>query len=203
MKAIPRTQLVRIAVAGGVAALTLSACGGGSSSSSGASAKANSAPTIRAAGTSGTATVLPVKSDPIQNTSTAQLMRIQSMLVENNVDPTTKQAVNDHLELVLQNTGSTPLSGFEVYYTVTDKKTKATEGYYQKLPASFSIPAGGTRTVHFDNAHTPDHFPVNKYGLYYLSPNALTVKAEVSATGAAVQTATVDKSAGTGEQANQ
>lgn len=205
MKSVPRTHLVRMAVAGGAVAvaLALSACGGSSGSSSGASPKANSAPTTRAMGTAGSSTVLPVKRDPIQNTSTAQLLRIQSMLVENNVDPATKKAVADHLELVLQNTGSTPLSGVEVYYTVADKKTKATESYYVKLPASFSIPAGGSRTVHFDNTGAPDHFPVNKYGLYSLSPNALTVKAEVSANGAAVQTDTVAKSAGTGEQANQ
>ena len=146
--------------------------------------------------------VFPVKTDPINNTATAQTLKITNFLVENNVDPATKKIAPDHVEIALKNTGSKSLSGFEVYYTFTDATTKATESYYKKLPASFSIPAGGSRTIHFDNTGQPDHFPVNKFSLYNTSKNALTVSVKVSATGAAPQTSTVKKAAGGAEGAN-
>ena len=61
------------------------------------------------------------------------------------------------------------------------------------------IPAGGSRVIHFDSTGTPDHFPVNKFSLYYTSINQLDVTVEVSATGAAVQTTTLQKDAGGAE----
>jgi hypothetical protein len=53
--------------------------------------------------------------------------------------------------------------------------------------------------AHFDNTGATDHFPVNKYSLYATSVNALDVEVIVSADGAAVQTATIQKDAGGAE----
>jgi len=194
-----RSLTARFAVLVLLAGIVLAGCGGSSSKSSNAASSGSSS----ANSSSGSgAQVLPVTSNPIHNTATVQTLKISKIIVENNVDKSGK-AVSDHLELVLQNSGTSPLSGFEVYYTVTDTKTNTSESYYTKVPASFSIPAGGSRTVHFDNTGQPDHLPINKFGLASTSKNALSYKVEVSANGAAVQTATAKKSAGGGEIAGQ
>ena len=145
--------------------------------------------------------VLPAKENPIKNTSTVQALKVESVHVEDNVDAAGK-AINDHLEVALSNTGSTPLTAFEFYYTFTDPTTKVTESYYAKLPDSFTIPAGGKRVAHFDNTGAPDHFPVNKFSVYYTSKNALDGSVIVSATAAAAQTTTFKKAAGGTEAAD-
>lgn len=189
---------------------TLAACGG--SSGSAAPASTVSAPTaVTTGGTTGntplvtTATnggpVLPVANNPITNTSTVQALTIDSVLVENNVDAAGK-AASDHLEIALSNTGTAELTAFEVYYTFTDPTTNTSESYYAQLPASFTIPAGGTRIAHFDNTGAVDHFPVSEFSLYYTDTNAMDVTVTVSATDSAVQTTTIQKDAGGPETAD-
>lgn len=189
---------IALALAG---SLGLAACSSGSSAANSATTTSTTAAgagstTTTTAGSAGP--VLPVSSDPITNTATAPDLHIDQVLVENNVDAS-GAAVDDHLEITVSNSGSTELGGFEVYYTITDPTAGTSESYYAALPASFTVPAGGTRTIHFDNTGAPDHFPVNQYSLYYSSTNALDVTVEVSAKGAAVQTATVQKDAGGAE----
>lgn len=181
-------RIAAVALSAGVA---LAACGGSSSN----------APTTGApsASTGSDAQVLPVTDNPITNTSTVEALKIDSVLVENNVDPATGADAADHLEIALQNTGSTDLANVEVFTTFTDPTTNTSESYYARLPASFTIPAGGTRIAHFDDTGAVDHFPVNRYSLYATSTNALDVSVTVSAEGAAVQTATVQKDAGGAE----
>jgi hypothetical protein len=145
--------------------------------------------------------VLPVTENPIKNTSTVQALKVDSVHVEDNVNAAGK-AVNDHLEVSLSNTGKTDLSGVEFYYTYTDVTTKVTESYYAKLPDTFIIPAGGKRVAHFDNTGAVDHFPINKFSVYYTSQNALDGSVVVSAAGAAPQTTTFKKDAGGTEAAD-
>lgn len=193
-----RSRSVRWVAAGTVVLLgsgAIAAC-----SSADATGAAQST-TTTAAATSGSSSqqVLPVTSNPIDNSSTAQTLQIDKVLVENNVDPITNKAADDHLELTLTNTGDTELGGFEVYTTYTDPTAKLSESYYTKLPASFTIAPGATRVAHFDNLGELDHFAVNDYSLYATSKNALDVEVVVSADGAAVQTATVKKDPGGAE----
>lgn len=176
-----------------VGASILGGCGGSTNTTSPADTSV-----VTGGTTTGADAVLPVKDNPISNTATAKTLSIDSVLVENNEDAN-KKAVDDHLEVALSNTGSTDLSNVEVFTTFTDTKTRATESYYTKLPTDFSVPAGGSRTVHFDNTGATDHFPANKYSLYATTKNQLQVTVEVSAKGAAVQTATVKKDAGGAE----
>lgn len=192
----PRSLRVRLGAVALVAGVALAACGGSSSTKPATGATTTTA----AKGTppSGSSKVLPVKDNPISNTSTTQALKIDSVLVENNVDAAGK-ATDDHLEIALTNTGSTALSGVEVFYTFTDPTANLTESYYTKLPDTFSIPAGGSRTVHFDNTGALDHFPSNDFSLYKTSVNKLDVKVIVSAQGAAVQTVTLTKDAGGAE----
>lgn len=188
----------RAAMAAGAVVTVLAlatACGGGNTSSAG-----NTTPSSNGNATSGSP-VLPVTSNPIKNTSTTEALTIDSVLVENNEDPS-GTAVDDHLEIAVTNSGSAELVAFEVYYTITDPKTSEAESYYTKLPGSFSVAPGASRVIHFDNTGEADHFPTNQYSLYYTDANALEVSVEVSATDSAPQTLTVAKDAGGAEEAD-
>ena len=169
-----------------LAGVAVSACGGTASTTP---------TTVAGETTSAGGQVLPVAGNPINNTSTVEALKIDSVLVENNVDAA-GNAADDHLEIALTNTGSAGLTGFEVYYTFTDPTAGTSESYYTRLPDSFTIPPGGGRILHFDNSGAPDHFPVNEFSLYATSLDALDVTVEVSAQGAAPQTAAVQKDAG-------
>lgn len=185
-----KTYRARRVIAAALAAgAVLSACGGTAATTSTTSA-AGTATTAAATGP-----VLPVTSNPITNTATVQDLKIDSVLVENNVDAS-GNAADDHLEIAVTNSGSTELAGFEVYYTFSDPTAGTSESYYAKLPDTFTVPAGTSRTIHFDNSGATDHFPVNEFSIYATSLNALDVQVEVSAQGAAPQTATVQKDAG-------
>jgi hypothetical protein len=151
--------------------------------------------------TAGSSAVLPVDTNPIKNDSDTQALTIDEVLVENNEDDQ-GNAVDDHLEIALTNTGSDELDGFEIYYTISDPTTGDTESYYAALPADFTIAPGDQRVVHFDNTGQPDHFAVNQYSLYYTDTNALEVTVEVSARDSAIATSTVQKDAGGEEEAD-
>jgi hypothetical protein len=145
--------------------------------------------------------VLPVTKNPIANSATAQTLKIDSVLVENNADAAGK-ATSDHLEIALRNTAPTPLTEVEIFYSFSNAVSGATESYYTKLPVQFTIPPGGTRVAHFDNTDAPDHFPVNKFSMYYVDTNALEVTVVASAKGAAVQRLDLKKDAGGPEAAD-
>jgi hypothetical protein len=146
--------------------------------------------------------VLPVKSNPISNNSTAPGLKIAQLLVEDNVNPATGKDAPDHLEIALRNDSAQELKGFEVYYQITDLTTGAKEGYHTKLDA-FTIPAGGERVVHFDDSGAADHYPDNKYSLYHSSKNEMQFDVTVSATDVAPQTASVKKDAGGDENPDE
>ena len=146
--------------------------------------------------------VLPVATNPISNTSTEPGLKIEQVLVENNVNPATGKDAPDHLEIALRNESDKEMSGFEVYYQITDLTTGAKEGYHSKLDG-FTIPAGGERVVHFDDTGEPDHYPDNEFSLYHLSMNEMQVDVTVSATGFAPQTASVKKDAGGDENPDE
>ena len=160
-----------------------------------ASAPAASAPAASAAG----GVVLPVAANPIVNTATAATLEISFAGVEDLVDPATGKALDDRLMLTLQNTGSTPLTGIEVYYEMTDVTTGAMEAYYQKLDG-LSIPAGQETTVYFDNKTDPGHYPENQFSIYRSSTNEVDFAIQASAVGAKIATATAVKAIGTGEK---
>lgn len=183
-------------------AVLLAACGGSAASSAPTAAPVASVPATAGSASAAGDVVLPVTSNPISNTATDVLLAIDEVLVENNVDPTTGKAADDHLEIAVTNTGTTELTGFEVYYTITDPTSGDSEHYYTELPDTFTVAPGASRTIHFDNTGAPDHFPDNPYSLYHTSRNGLEVTVEVSARGAAPRTATVQKDPGGDEVAD-
>jgi hypothetical protein len=176
-------------------ALAIAGCGGQQ-----ASASSNAAPSVAASPAGGP--VLPVPSDPIVNTSTKPGLEITGIMVENNVDPVTKQDLSDRLQMTLVNTSSSTLSDLEVYYNMTDSKTNKSEGYYQKL-TGLTIAPGASQTIYFDTESGPGHYPENIYSLYRTSPNEVVIDVKVSAPGYAPATAQVKKAVGTGEKAGE
>lgn len=180
--------VITAAVASGCGSSTTSTTSGGSATN----APATSAPAA------GGKAVLPVPTNPIANAATASGLTITKALVENNVAPDTGKTTDDHLEVALENTTAKPLDQVQVYYKITDPAKNVSEGYYAKLDG-FTIKPGATRVVHFDNTGKTDHYPVNKYSLYYTDKNALTVNVTASAAGVKQATFTVKKDSGGAE----
>lgn len=194
------TRRAKVVAACSIAAAVLSGCSG-SNAATNSEAKVSTANETGAKGAATRSQVLPVMVNPINNAASAPGLKIKSVLVENNEDPATKKAVDDHLEISLENVSTVEITGVEVYYSFTDSIDKITEGYYTKLPSDFAIPAGRKRVIHFDNSGTNDHFPVNQFSLYSTSKNALDVAITASAKGFAVQTTALKKDAGGAENA--
>lgn len=200
--------------AAGLLAVTVTGCSTASSTSptsaTVSSAPAASAPTASQS-TAGQAAasqpatsapagvVLPVTSNPIVNNATASTLEVSFAGVEDLVDPATGKAIDDRLMLTLKNTGTTPMTGLEVYYEMTDVVTGAKEAYYQKLDG-VTIPAGQETTVYFDNQTDPGHFPENQFSLFRSSTNEVDFAIQVSAPDAKIATATAVKATGTGEK---
>jgi hypothetical protein len=189
-------KIVPLIASGLAAAAIISGCGSSAPASDAGATGAN-APTASAAPGAQSA-VLPMDQSPIVNSSTAPGLSIAGALVENNIDPASGKAVDDHLEVTLQNTSKKPLDQLEMYYVISDPATKASEGYYTKLDG-VSVPAGGTTVVNFDNTGSPGHFPVNPYSLYYTDKNALVVDVTASAPDVGPATFSVKKDAGGAE----
>lgn len=179
-----------LATIGVVAVALASGCGGGGSP---AGSGGSTATTSSASGR-----VLPVPKNPISNSSTAPGLTITKALVENNVSPETGKGVSDHLEIALENTSAKPLDRIGVYFKITDPAKKVSEGYYTKLDG-FTIQPGATRVAHFDQTGAKDHFPVNKYSLYYTDKNALVVDVMASSPSVKPATFTVKKDSGGAE----
>lgn len=160
----------------------------------------SSGPNTASGGTSGAraSALLPVTTDPIHNASTVPGLSIVTAIAENNVDPSTKQPIADRLQVTLKNTSSSTLSGFEIFYTMTDAVTRASESYYLPL-AGLTLAAGATTDVFFDNQPGPRHYAENSYSIYRSSKNKVDFAIEVSAKGVAVAKGTAVKGAGTGE----
>jgi len=150
-------------------------------------------------GSTSGATLLPVDSNPISNDSTAPGLTITEAAVEDNVDPATDKAIDDRLQLTLENSTDTELSGLEIYYEMTDATTGQSEAYYLPLEG-LTIAPKSEETVFFDNGSEPGHYPENRFSIYRNSTNKVDFTIEVSAPGLKIATATTSKEAGAGEQ---
>ena len=177
-------------------ALTLAGC---SSTATPATSQPAQGGVVASGAPSGSA-VLPVAVDPIQNAATASGLTVSKVMLEDNTDAS-GTAIGDRLQFVIGNDTSTPLTGLEAFYTMTDATTGATESYYQSLDG-LTVPAKGSIPVYFDNDTGAGHFPENKFSLYRSSLNQVDFAVEVSAPGLKIATGAGSKSAGAGEQAD-
>lgn len=135
--------------------------------------------------------------NPILNNSTKEGFAISSVMVENNTDAA-GNAVSDNLELTLKNLTGKDLSGFEVYYTITDSVTNKKEGYYKRLDG-FVLKANSTDKIHFDNKVGYGHFSANTNSIYKKSNNQLRFDVMVSTPGYKVAAIQATKAAGGAE----
>ncbi|MEZ7821303.1 MAG: hypothetical protein QMB51_03275, partial [Patescibacteria group bacterium] len=136
--------------------------------------------------------------NPIANISTAEGFVVTDSKAENNEDAN-KQVVDDHLEIALKNTSGKDLSGFEIYYTITDQTTNQKEGYYKKLDG-FVLKSNETKSIHFDNKTGDGHFTSNTNSIYYKSPNKMVFDVIISVPNYKIETIKVNKDAGGAEQ---
>jgi len=120
--------------------------------------------------------------NPIIATTTTKGFEIVSAKTEDNYDPASGKDAPDHLELEVKNLTSEDLRGFELYYTITDNKTRATESYYKKLDG-FVVPRNSSGRIHIDISGVPGHFRANANSSYYRTPNAKTFTVELAASG--------------------
>ena len=174
---------------------TLAAC----SAPTAASQSAPSATNAATASSADSNIVLPVDANPIAHQAAHPDLAVVSAAVEDLVDPSTGQAIDDRLMLTLKNNGSSDLSNLEVYYTMTDAVTGASESYYQAL-TGFTLAAGAEDYVYFDNKTDPGHFPENQFSLFRSSVNQVDFTIMVSADQSGIAQATTFKSEGTGEK---
>lgn len=138
---------------------------------------------------------------PFEKSVGANDFSIQNVLVENNIDETTKQAAPDHLEIILKNNSALAINDFKVYYEFTDLKNNTVESY-ELLLSGFTLDANQTKSVHIDVSGQAGHFRANPNSSYYQNQDAKTVKVIVSAPGHEAQEMTVKKDEGGAETAD-
>ncbi len=156
---------------------------------------------VTAPPTTSTGAVLPVDSNPIVNTSTAQGLTIVKAAAEDVVDPATKADVTDRLQVTVRNDTTSELTSFEIYYVMTDVTTGQSEAYYQAL-TGFTVAPGATGTLSFDGESGAGHFPDNAFSIYRTSKNQVDFTIEVSAAGVQVASATATRGSGEGDAAD-
>jgi len=139
--------------------------------------------------------------NPIKNDGIQQGFKIVEALVENNVDAITKKDVNDHLEVALQNLSGKDLTGFEVYYMITDPTSNKKEGYYKKL-SSFVLKSGEKKSINFDNGVGDGHFSENPNSIYRTNNDAKVIDIFVNTAGYKMENIQINKDPGGAEKAD-
>jgi len=141
--------------------------------------------------------------NPIDMSGAPATFAIKEALVENNYDYAAKKDATDHLELLVSNSGSAPLAGFEVYYSITegDADTGKVEGTFRKLDG-FSVPAGGEARIHLDDGAVAGHFRANPNSIYITSQTAKTITVVLKADGFAPVSVDIAKDKGGAEAAD-
>jgi hypothetical protein len=144
----------------------------------------------------------PTLVEPAPQAATGTIgFKINDLLVENNYDTVAKKDADDHLEILLENTTQTSLSGFSVYFTITDLTTQEKQSYLVPL-TDFSLNPGETKPIHIDLSNAPNHYAANPNSMLYTSQNERQVEVMVMADGYASVTTSVKKDAGGAETAD-
>lgn len=129
-------------------------------------------------------------------------LKINKVLVENNVDPVTKKGTSDHLEVFVTNTTSKPISNLTLYYKDTDiSGAVAPQSYI--IPLKWLILQPNKETsIHIDTSWKPGHFRANPNSMYYLDKNWQTFEVILNAKWYNAVKATVKKDPGGAELAD-
>jgi hypothetical protein len=139
--------------------------------------------------------------NPIATEGAAAPFVIGEALVENNYDPVAKADATDHLELLVTNPGADVLTGFAIFFSITDAVSGNVESTYHVLDG-FEVPAGGEARIHFDDAALAGHYRMNPNSIYTTSQAAKTFSVTLAATGFAPVTVEIAKDEGGPEEAD-
>lgn len=139
--------------------------------------------------------------DPIDLTGAPAAFSITELLVENNVVPGSSAAAPDHLEIAVINSGTTPLTGFSIYYTFTDQDSGKVESVYRAL-YGFTVPGGGEARINFDDGSVAGNFRANPNSIYITSMAGKAVDVMLKVDGFAPVSAQVMKDKGGAEAAD-
>ncbi|WP_071675698.1 hypothetical protein [Nioella nitratireducens] len=125
---------------------------------------------------------------------------IIEVLVENNIDPVAHRDAPDHLEIAVVNDGTTDLSGFTLFYTMTDQDSGVHEAYIAHPDTV--VPAGGEARFHVDDSGADGHLRANPNSIYVTSVAGKDVTVALQLDGYAAATMTIQKDPGGAEQAD-
>lgn len=142
-----------------------------------------------------------IAADPFTTAAaTPAPFHIAEVLVENNVDPMAHKDAPDHLELRVVNDGSTPLTGFTLFYTLTDADSGVQEAYIAH--PDLTVPARGEARIHVDDSAAAGHLRANPNSIYVTSQAGKHVTVTLGLDGYAPVLASVEKDPGGAEEAD-
>ena len=121
--------------------------------------------------------------------------------VEDNEDPATGKAADDHLEIVVTNTSGVDVAGLKMFQVLKDDVTGKTEETFRMLD-TVVLKAGASQTLHFDATGAGGHFRENPNSMYRKNPNPKLFTVTLAADGIAPVSVAVHKDKGGAEKAD-
>jgi len=129
-------------------------------------------------------------------------LKIDKILVENNVDPITKKITSDHLEVFATNTTNSLISDLTLYYKDIDNSGAVAPQAYIIHLTGLTLQPNKETSIHVDLSWKPGHFRANPNSMYYLDKNGQTFEVTLNAKWFNAVTKTVKKDPGGAELAD-
>jgi len=129
-------------------------------------------------------------------------LKINKILVENNVDPVTKKGTSDHLEIFATNTTNSPISDLTLYYKDIDNSGAVAPQTYIIHLTGLTLQPNKETSIHVDLSWKPGHFRANPNSMYYLDKNGQTFDVTLNAKWFNATTKTIKKDPGGAELAD-
>ncbi len=141
-----------------------------------------------------------IAADPTVAGGAPAPFHIAEVLVENNIDPVAHRDAPDHLEIAVVNDGATDLSGFTLFYTLTDQDSGVREAYVAHPDTV--VPVGGEARIHVDDSGAEGHLRANPNSIYVTSVAGKDVTVSLQLEGFAAVSAEIQKDPGGAEEAD-
>jgi len=139
--------------------------------------------------------------NPIKAEGKAAPFVIKKAQVEDNYDYANRRDATDHLELKINNTSDTAVTGFSLYYTIEDLENGKIESYFLPLSGFVAAPKS-VAVIHVDDSGLGGHFRANPNSRYITSQAAKTFTVMVKADGFQPISTEIHKDAGGSEVAD-
>ena len=129
-------------------------------------------------------------------------LKINKVLVENNIDPITKKCTSDHLEIFAANTTNNPISDLTLYYKDTNNSGAVAPQSYIISLKWLTLQPNKETSIHIDTSWKPGHFRANPNSMYYMDRHWQTFKVILNAKWFNAVTKIVKKDPGGAELAD-